>query len=344
MRRKKKTNNTGAGFIGSLIFAGLLLVSAELILSLAGDGNELCGAFAQPISVTPQLGQGIVISVFNAETEELIEMPLEEYVTGSVAAEMPALYDMEALKAQAVCSRTFAVSGMLSGGCAKCRGAAVCTDPHHCQAYLDEDGMRALWGGEYDLYHEKIKNAVNETAGRIMLYGGKPIKALYHSVSGGRTEDAENVFAERLPYLVGVDSPGEENAPGFYDSRAVSLGEAAAVINRKYPEADVSAEGLRDSFRVLSRFESGRVDKVRAGGAMIPGTSLREMFSLNSANFDVSFTGGEIVFDTRGKGHGVGMSQTGANALAKGGAGYEDILLHYYTGITVGDMQREVLK
>jgi len=268
------------------------------------------------------------LAVFDGEA--VVRMELEEYLAGVVAAEMPAAYSPEALKAQAVASRTRAVAG---GGCRTRADADICVESTCCQGYLDAKAQRARWGPDAGLYRAKIADAVRETEGVIMTYRGKPIEVLYHAVSGGRTENAEAVFLNALPYLRGVDSPGEEQATGYSSVTFVS-DEALCML---FPEE--AADGTV-RLEVLERSESGRVVSLRVGRHEMSGRTFRAALSLPSTWFELRTAPGGISIAQRGHGHGVGMSQAGANAMAKQGAAYDEILLHYYTGVEFGTVYR----
>ena len=178
-----------------------------------------------------------------------------------------------------------------------------------------------------------MREAVYATKGELLTYGGLPIEALFHSNSGGQTEDSENVFASAEPYHMGVVSPGEESAEHFSDETRFSRAEAAKALNELYPDANVSAKKLNKQLKVLSRFESGRVNQVKVGDVTLTGRQFRQALSLMSANFNLSFSDKNVTVSTMGYGHGVGMSQYGANAMAQEGGDYRDILLHYYSGV-----------
>jgi stage II sporulation protein D len=273
------------------------------------------------------------IMVYDTKAEALISMPLERYVERALAAEMPTSYGLEALKAQAVAARTRAVAGH----CARYPEANVCTDSACCQAYLDDAGQRVKWGLSYPLLRAKLERAVVDSAGKIITYDGKPILVLYHAISGGRTEDVELVFSEPLPYLRGVDSPGEEFGSKYKGRVSVTREEFIKTINDALPEAALNVVELESQTEILRRSESGRALDIRVGGVNMDGRRMRGLFGLNSANFTITFTTKDAVFDTIGYGHGVGMSQVGAEAMARGGADYPNILTHYYTGVSIAD-------
>ncbi|MDR1598685.1 MAG: stage II sporulation protein D [Oscillospiraceae bacterium] len=273
------------------------------------------------------------IMVYDTKAAALVSMPLELYVERALAAEMPASYHLEALKAQAVAARTRAIAGH----CSRYPEANVCTDSGCCQAYLDDAAQRVKWSLSYPLFRAKLERAVVDTAGEIITYNDEPILVLYHAISGGRTEDVELVFSEPLPYLRGVDSPGEEFGSKYKGQLTVSREKFVKLVNDALPDAGLTAESLESQVEILVRSASNRALATRLGGASAEGRKLRSLFGLNSANFTIAYTAKEVIFDTVGYGHGVGMSQVGAEAMARAGANYLAILTHYYTGVQVTD-------
>lgn len=275
------------------------------------------------------------ISLYDRASGKTEEMPLEEYIIGVVGAEMPASFPLEALKAQAVAARTYAVRHMTAFGGSGCSGADICTDSGCCQSYRSPEQLREKFGGEAERYMDKLRQAVYETEGEYAAYKGEPIEALYHSSAGGRTEDAQNVFSAALPYLVGVDSPGEETAGKYAAEVRVSLGEFTNRVNKKWPAARLKKNRLGEQVKVVSRYDSGRVKELKLNKITVSGRELRRLFDLNSANFTLSI-GEKVTIRTKGYGHGVGMSQYGAEQLAKAGKTWQEILAWYYTGVTIG--------
>ena len=274
------------------------------------------------------------ISLYDRASGKTEEMPLEEYLIGVVGAEMPASFPLEALKAQAVAARTYAVRHMTAFGGSGCSGADICTGSGCCQSYKSTEQLREKFGGEAERYMDKLRQAVYETEGEYAAYKGEPIEALYHSSAGGRTEDAQNVFSAALPYLVGVDSPGEETAGKYAAEVRVSLGEFTNRVNKKWPAARLKKNRLGEQVKVVSRYDSGRVKELKLNKVTVSGRELRRLFDLNSANFTLSI-GEKVTIRTKGYGHGVCMSQYGARAMALEGAGYAEILKHYYTGVEI---------
>ena len=259
---------------------------------------------------------------------ETLELPLEDYLCGVVAAEMPASFPPEALKAQAVAARTYALAGLSAG---KHGAAAVCSDPGCCQAWLSEEALRANWGDAYDENSGKIRGAVESTAGQLLRYGDEPVFAAFHSSSAGATEDCGAVWNAR-PYLISVSSPETAaDVPGYVSVVSVWPTDFRDTLLSLHPEADFSgpAGGWIGEIR---RDGSGRVAEAVLGGVSFGGVALRQLFSLRSTSFELSYDGGLFVFTVTGFGHGVGMSQYGAKVMAERGADYREILAHYYPG------------
>lgn len=256
---------------------------------------------------------------------------LEEYVTGVVAAEMPASFNEEALKAQAVCARTYAIRYMEESG-----SLSVPYDIY--QAYCTVEEMHERWGDGFDTYYAKIKGAVKATEGEIMLYDNAPVLAVFHSMSGGKTESSENIWGGETDYLKSVDSSVDENSPGF----TVSVKLDKEYVKAKLKEAEPSIVFDGETISVAERTEAGYVKTARAGNKTFTGKRIRELFGLRSANFTVEENGGDIIFTTKGFGHGAGMSQYGANYMAQAGSGYRDILSHYYTGVEIAKIKIQV--
>ncbi|MBR5947959.1 MAG: stage II sporulation protein D [Clostridia bacterium] len=295
-------------------------------------GLELIGTDAPPASS----GEAR-IGVF--DSEEVLPMTLRDYLVGVTAAEMPAGYGIEALKAQAVAARTFTVKHIT--GELRCRsGHTVCTDHRCCQAYISVERMRQNWGDRFDERYAKICEAVDSTEGIVMMSGGELVTALYHSSSGGRTENCEAVFAVALPYLVSVESAGEEDSPEYSSTVSFSKEEFIERINSAFPDAGI-AEPSSD-VDIWQRTDSGRVSLIRLGGTVVSGQQLRNALSLKSTNIEFDIDGDTVEISCLGFGHGVGMSQCGANAMAKEGADYEAILKHYYTGVELARYTVEV--
>ena len=257
-----------------------------------------------------------------------MEMELEDYVFHALAAEMFAEYDPEALKAQACAIRTFAVYKMNHGGCAV-HAADICTDYHNCLAFLRDEEFAECWGQDEAAYAKKLKQAVADTAGELIYYDGEPIFAVFHSNAGGSTEDIVHVFGENMPYLKSVESYEPEDSFKYTQEAEFTNAEFDRIMQEAYPQY------LPREIEIISRYDSGRVDRVKIGGIELKGTEVRALFSLNSAHFDITQKDQSVLFHVVGYGHGVGMSQAGAQELALRGYDYVDILKHYYTGVSI---------
>lgn len=262
--------------------------------------------------------------------EEVYDVETQKYLIGVVAAEMPAAFEPEALKAQAVAARSYAIYCAASGRHADAE-ADVCTDSGCCQAWISEEAMRTNWGESFEANYEKISAAVEETEGEYLVYGGAAIFAAFHSSSAGRTEDCGAIW-NSVPYLVSVESPEtEENVPNFISRVELSPLDFRDTVLHAESGADFSGEES-EWIGDIVRDESGRVDHAVIGGVSLRGTELRSLFSLRSTNFTLEYDGVNFIFTVSGFGHGVGMSQYGAAVMAAEGAGYREILAHYYPG------------
>ncbi len=249
---------------------------------------------------------------------------MESYIIGVVAAEMPASFEMEALKAQAVAARTYAYRQVGNGK----------INPNNIgQAYISVDEMKKRWGDNFDENYKKVCNAVNSTKNEIMVYNGEPILAAFHSTSGGVTESAENVWSEKLSYLRSTDSHEDENAPDFLSSVSFPYSDFKNIFSKKGCVFSDNSDGLKNDVSIEKRTEAGYVASIKIGKKLFKGTDVRKILSLKSANFSISFNDGKIIFTTKGYGHGAGMSQYGANFMAKNKKNYKEILFHYYYGV-----------
>ena len=329
---------------GRELILGLIAGLAAGALIFRGGGREVPAAGPKPLWLVPdevsadgggleeERGERIELpsSVLTVSVDgEPVEMELEEYLFGVVAGEMSASSEPEALKAQAVAARTFTALHM--AGRAKCRsGCTVCDDPFCCQAYMKSEELKKAWGSKYEENAGRIRAAVSGTSGVVAVYEGELISALYHASSGPATESSEEVFAVAMPYLVSVDSP--EGDAGSVSAQYFEARELVEKLNAAFPEAKLSLPLGEGAIRIVSRTESGRVQKAAVGGAEVTGGMLRAALGLKSTAFTLALDAQGAEFTCLGYGHGVGMSQCGANEMAKNGSDYKEILAHYYTG------------
>lgn len=284
-------------------------------------------------------GDRVKISVYIEPEDKVEEMWLEEYVTGVVAAEMPAEFAFEALKAQAVAARTYAygrLKGIYKDKDDIHANADICADFKHCQAWVSKEEALERWdSSSADEYWNKIKKAVEETKGIIILYQGVIANPVFHSSSGGRTENAEEVWdVDPVDYLKSVISKGEEASPSFETILKMSTSEVYKTLKENYPDMKANQNNIFEEMKILERTYGGRVKTIKVGNIEMKGTDFRRIFSLSSANFELSKNkDGMIEITTYGNGHGVGMSQWGANSMAKSGKTWEEIIKYYYLGV-----------
>jgi len=278
------------------------------------------------------------INIHNHETGKTQKMDIEEYLCGVLSGEMPSDFSMEALKAQAVAARTYVMYNQ-ENGASKHKGSAVCTDYTHCQEYKSESELKELKGEDWikDSY-PKIKQAVNETKGHIITYDGEPILPLYFSTSSGKTENSEEVFSAEYPYLRSVDSPYDKYAPKYASTLKISNKDLVSKLKNAYSDIDISQNNLSSQIKILNRSAGGSVEKIKLGNKELTGRDIRNILNLNSANFEIEFNENFIDFVVKGYGHGVGMSQWGAQGMAEEGYKYYEILCHYYKDTTIKDL------
>ena len=315
--------------MGLLAVALSFLLPVLLIPGPAGE-RQPASDLRPPEQTGAQGDGGVQVRVLMADgTVE--SMSRADYLWGVTAAEMPASFHPEALKAQTVAARTY----LACVGADRHPGADICADSKCCQAYVSRTEAERGWGEKAGEYRAKLSDAVSGTDGLVLLYEDRPIQALYFSSAPGSTVDARAVWGTHVPYLVSVASPEGEQVPDYHSRLVLKEDELRARILTQYPQADLSGpcEGwLRD----VEREPSGTVSRLKVGGAELTGGQLRKLLGLRSACFTVSVKGDEITFHVTGYGHGVGMSQYGANELAEQGRDFRAILQWYYTGVELG--------
>ena len=321
--------------------AGLILLLALFLMPLAlvsrGEGELPVESGSLPIDrtvVTPEPALDSAWQVKVKLADGRVEtMAMDDYLWGVVAAEMPAAFESEALKAQAVAARTYTLTKLERTTDAHPE-ADLCTDVNCCQAYRTKEDAAASWGENAQMYTDKIAAAVADTDGVAVLYEGKPIQAVFFSSADGRTVDAVEVWGNSVPYLTGVDSPEGEEVPNYHSSVTLTAEEFRTAFLAQYPGADLSGDPSGWFSNTVSN-SAGGVSSMDVGGVTVSGQDLRTLFSLRSTSFTVSAGAEGVIFSVTGYGHGVGMSQYGANALAQEGKSYEEILKWYYTGVEV---------
>ena len=285
------------------------------------------GVAATPTEVP--VPSGDTVRVYFPEEDRTEEMDLREYIVGVTAAEMPVSFAHDALCAQALASLTYTLYQRAHPKAALADGAAVSTDPAAYQAYWTEDEMRERWGGDYEENLAKIRRAVDEVIGYEIVYGDEPVAAAFHAVSPGRTESAENVWGAEIPYLVSVESAGDSVSPKYASSLTVNAKELKAKLG-------LEAEGApEDWFGEPVYSEAGTLLSVEIAGREFTGQELRGVFGLRSAAIAIDCDGDAVTFSVRGYGHGVGLSQYGADYYARQGMTWREIIGHYYPGTSI---------
>lgn len=313
-----------------LLFGGAYLAAGKH----PAQETEPDGGAVREQSAQGQKDGGVQLAVKNGDAVEI--MALDVYLQGVVRGEMPASFELEALKAQAAAERTYIYYQLAAGRKEAHPNADVCTDPSCCNAWLSEEAAREKWGGDFDGWESRIEEAVAATDGQVALYDGQPILAVFHSSSAGKTAGAGDVWSGDMPYLRSVDSPeGEETVPNYYSAAEFTAAEAKALLAQAHPELTFSG-GPDKWFGAVEKDESGRVGTVEVCGAPLRGVEVRRIFSLRSACFTIDAAADRVTFRVTGYGHGVGMSQYGANELARQGRTWQEILIWYYADITIG--------
>lgn len=249
----------------------------------------------------------------------VINLNMTDYLIGVVSSEMPASFNLEALKAQSVLARTYALKTKQTG--------KKLTDTVSTQSYIDIDQMKNKWGNSFNTYYNKIKNAVENTNGEYLSYNGNYIEALYHSTNNGKTESSLDVFGNYYPYLISVSSEYDKNASSYLRTINMPLDTISNKLGLSLNNDSVIS--------ILSYTDGGNIKEININGNNFSGKKVRELLGLRSADFDISISDNNANITTRGYGHGVGMSQYGANGMANAGYGYKDILSHYYPGTTL---------
>ena len=275
------------------------------------------------------------VSVYILAEDKVVEMQKSQYLKEVVSAEMPASFEFEALKAQAVAARSYLVSRQnaykISGTPEEHKGADICTDPTHCKAWISEEKRRESWGADADKNWDKVSRAVEETKGEVITYNGEVISAVFHSTSSGKTESSKDVWGGDRPYLVSVESYGDTLSPKYKSEKEMSLDEFKKTAEKNIDGVDFSKGIIGD----IARSDAGGILTVEIGGVAVKGTVFRKIYDLRSTNAEITIDKNTVKFDVKGFGHGVGMSQYGANYLASQGKNYEEILKTYYTGVEI---------
>lgn len=322
--------------IKSILIAFVLVCIIPSVLlcffdtSKVSDNGDVPNQLNEQNMIVPTDPKSEAEKVFNVSVlkkDNTEDMTLEEYVFGVVLAEMPAEFELEALKAQAVVARTYTGKKMSNS---KHNNADICTDSTCCQAYMDDESYLLAGGTEENL--QKVRSAVESTAGEVLTYQGELIEATYFSCSGGKTEDAAAVWGADVPYLQSVASPGEEKAAHYTDTVRFTTKEFSSKLG-------LSLSGNPGMWvESMTYTTGGGVQTIVLQGNTFTGTQIRQKLGLRSTAFVITIAGDTVTVTTKGYGHRVGMSQYGAEAMAVQGSDYQEILYHYYTGTTLSEL------
>ncbi|WP_368658115.1 stage II sporulation protein D [Metabacillus halosaccharovorans] len=306
-----------------------LLVTPFMEQSKGKLGEELTVAKSE----VPVLAESpLDVPVYRSQTKQIESIPLEEYVIGVVASEMPAEFETEALKAQALAARTYITKQLMNGPISTPDGAAV-TDTQMHQVYKNLEELKAVWGDEYETKLQKITAAVAATQGKILTYQDQPIDASFFSTSNGYTENSEAYWTEAIPYLKSVESSWDKDSPKFYDKKVITIKDFESTLGVKLNTSSGTVG------KITELTPGKRVAKVDINGKQFTGRQIREELGLRSSDFTWEIKGDSVVIETKGFGHGVGMSQYGANFMAEDGKTYEEIIAHYYNGTKVSEAE-----
>lgn len=328
-QNKKHWKIPGMVGIGSLVTT-ILIIPALIVFpfgktdhSQAVTVDKESPPVAEEASVEPE--SSFSVSVMRAQSEQIEDVPLEKYVAHVVASEMPADFEPEALKAQSLAARTYIVNHMLYQDEDDSEDSDVNDTTEH-QVYQDSDELREQMEDDYEDKMAKINEAVSETEGEIITYDDETITPAYFSTSNGYTENAGDYWDDDIPYLESVESPWDKDSPKFDDQEVFSFSEV---------EDNLGVSLSSDEAFEISHTDSGRVDTMDVGEETLSGREVREALDLRSSDFEVEQKDDHLVFKTKGFGHGIGMSQYGADGMAEEGKTYEDIIDHYYHDVSI---------
>lgn len=323
----------------SILFVMVLMIPTLLVMPFT---DKVSGKLAEELQNKQQTQSSIPespinVAVYRANKDVIENIPLEEYVVGVVASEMPAEFEEEALKAQALAARTFILKYLLAGERIGAPEDADVTDTVNHQVYKGEEELKAIWKGDYEWKLAKVTEAVKATAGQILTYNNEPITASFFSTSNGKTENSEEYWQNEYPYLRSVDSPWDIDTPKFLKQVSLSVADFQNKLG-----VQLGSDGTVG--KITARTTGNRVDTVEINGKQLTGREVREKLKLQSSDFSWERKGDNIVITTKGYGHGVGMSQYGANGMALEGKKHSDIVAHYYKGVEIGSAEQYLTK
>lgn len=322
--------------VSLVLFAAIIILLPSLLVLPYGTTytEPAPASVANTVKEKGTKEEAVSVAVYRSEKSETMTIPIEDYVTGVVAAEMPSEFNIEALKAQALTARTFVVA-KLTNPPGDLPSEAVVTDTIQDQVYKDKDQLKKTWGKSFEKKYAKIEEAVNSTAGQILTYDGNPIYASFFSTSNGYTENSEDYWENAAPYLRSVESPWDVDSPKYEDKASFTVQEFEQKLGVTLP-----GDGSIGTIKNLT--EGKRVAEASVNGKTFSGREIRDLLGLRSSDFTWQRSGDSITVTTKGYGHGVGMSQYGANGMAEEGKPYADIVKYYYKDVAISEMGRYV--
>lgn len=312
-----------------------LLTKLDISTS-AGTDEDITEENTESLSEPYAYNQYGTIKLLHADTNEVEEVALDTYLCNVVSAEMPVDFETEALKAQAIVARTYTIYKINHK---KHDNADICDDSTCCQAWISKEDRLARWDGDKEAKWSKIEECVNATKGKIITYSNEPINAFFHSNSGGKTELPVDVWGggSDMPYLQVVETAGEDGYTQYNSEVELTNEELLEKLQTTYSDIQIDFNNDED-IKIVEYTSSGRVKTVKFGNHEISGTEARSLFGLRSTNFEITKEDGKIKFTVIGYGHGVGMSQTGADSMAKSGSTAEEIIQHFYVGVEIKEV------
>lgn len=349
MHKKPKTKPSSPWKLPSILFLSglmmiMLVVPALVVVAFGKDADDVVAtgketdaeeaesdAEAEEASAAESADEpSFSVAVMRSETEQVEDVDLEKYVAGVVASEMPADFETEALKAQALTARTFIVNHLLHQDNPE---ESEVTDTVQHQVYKNEEDLRKEWGKDFNRKMDKVKEAVAATEGEIITYDDDPITPAFFSTSNGYTENSEDYWDDELPYLRSVESKWDEDSPKFLDQEVFPISQVEETLGIDLPHS--GAIPLE-----MSRTDSNRVNELTIADNTLSGREVREELQLRSSDFSVEQKNDHLIFTTKGFGHGIGMSQYGANGMASEGKSYQDIVEHYYHDVEINSINK----
>lgn len=310
-----------------LLFIVFLIIVMPMVFTKKFETEEVSK------TIPYDYGDYSQIKLLHVQDGSIEKMNLDEYLYGCVASEMPASFDIEALKAQSVVARTYTIYQMKNSD--KHEGADLCDSSLCCQAWMTKENRFSRWEDEKeDEYWKKIVKAVDDTKGKVIFYNDEPINALFHSNSGGITELAINVWGGEYPYLQVVETSGEDAYSSYNSEVRISKDNLVQKMMSKYSDFTIDF-GKDDFIKIIENTSSKRVSKIKIGNKELTGVEARSLLGLKSTQFNYKVENDEVIFSVIGYGHGVGFSQCGADSLAKQGKNYEEIIKYYYKDVSI---------